>query len=279
MSGLQDDMRGKTAVLTGATGGIGRQVARAYAERGARLVLVGRDRGKLDALLTALPGGNHGTVLADLALVEGNRRAADEVMRQAPVVDLLLNVAGAIVGTRQMTSEGMELTLATNVLGPVALSEALLPALRRATHPRVVVTGSEALAFVRDPKPEDMQSEAGYRGFPGAYARAKAWLTMWALSDPLGGVPVVVADPGGTKTDMTILDALPLPIRLLRPFIMHGPEVAALAFLRAGADLPLAEIAGRVVMPKKLVTLKPRYRDAAKVQAVCDEIERFVGSQ
>lgn len=263
----------KTVVLTGATGGIGAEVARAFAARGDRLILVGRDRGKLNAAIAGLPGEDHATVQADLSLISQNRRAAAATTRAAPRVDLLLNVAGAIVGDRHETAEGNEMTLAVNLLGPIALSQALLPALRAAPAPRVVMTGSEAIAFVRDLAPNDIQSTRRYRGFPGAYARAKAWLTVWALSQPLGDVPVLIADPGGTKTDMTTLPALPLPIRLLRPFIMHGPDVAARAFVRAGVELPPAQARGRIVTPKKIVVPKAKFTDPTTVQAVQEAIE------
>ena len=263
----------KTAVLTGATGGIGAEVARAFAARGDRLILAGRDQGKLDAVLAALSGDGHASVRADLSLVSENRRAAAAIMEAAPCVDLLLNVAGAIIGDRHETAEGNEMTLAVNLLGPIALSHALLPALRAAPAPRVVMTGSEAIAFVRDLAPGDIQSTRRYRGFPGAYARAKAWLTVWALSRPLGDVPVLIADPGGTKTDMTTLPALPLPIRLLRPFIMHGPDVAARAFVKAGAELPLAQAEGRIVTPKKIVVPKAKFTDPATIEAVREAVE------
>lgn len=265
-----------TVALTGATGGIGAEVAQAYAERGAQLVLVGRSASKLEGLVRSLPGTGHKTVVADLASMRETRAAARAIAEAAPKLDVLLNVAGVVMGERRETTEGVETTLAVNLLSPILLTQELIPNLRSASksssEARVVMTGSGAINFVKDLAPSDLQSRKNYNGFTGAYARTKAWLTLWALTASIPDVFVTVADPGGTKTDMTSLAAIPAPIRFLRPLIMHSPKVAARAFVSAGLDASKGSIEGCVVGTKKAAAPKPRFLDRSMGKALRRDI-------
>lgn len=262
--------------LTGATGGIGTAVAEAYARRGAQLLLLGRNGAKLDALRRGLPGTGHRTFTVDLSSMAQTRTVAAEIAEAAPKLDVLLNVAGVVMGERTETREGNEVSLAVNLLSPVLLTQDLLPVLRAAATPgrkaRVVMTGTGAINFVKDVAASDLHSRDGYKGFAGAYARTKAWLTLWALTERTPDVLLTVADPGGTKTDMTTLPAIPAPFRLLRPLIMHGPEVAMRAFVTAGLDGAEAMIAGTVVGTKKAAKPKPRFTDPQAGVALRREI-------
>ncbi len=245
-------MNQKTAMITGATGGIGQAVTKAYDRLGYSLILVGRNADKLNTLNRELRG-QHEIVTANVALVAENRRIAAEANATHGRIDLLLNLAGVLSKERQTTREGHELTLATNVLGPIALTQELGAA-------RSVVTGSGAINFVKDLTPDDLQSEHRYDGFRRAYARSKAYLTLWAFTTGKKW-DVSVADPGGTKTDMTLDKAVPLPIRLLRPLIMHGPEKAALAFTKAGHEMSIGDAAGKIILPTSNKRAPQRFLD------------------
>ncbi|MEM9795664.1 MAG: SDR family NAD(P)-dependent oxidoreductase [Pseudomonadota bacterium] len=269
-------MSGPVVALTGATGGIGSAVAKAYASRGARLILIGRDEAKLTSLRHALPGEGHSTRCVDLSSLTETRRLAADIRAAAPTLDILLNVAGVLHGERRETAEGHEETLAVNLLSPILLTQELAPALATSGRGRAVMTGSGAINFVRDVSPNDLQSRSRKPGLTGAYAASKAWLTLWAFTADLPGVTAAVADPGGTKTDMTAQSSLPWFVRLLRPLIMHDPDIASRAFIAAGLDLEPAEIAGRIVMPKKVVTAKPRFTAAAAGQALRTAISPMI---
>jgi NAD(P)-dependent dehydrogenase (short-subunit alcohol dehydrogenase family) len=139
---------GKTVVITGATSGIGEVAAIRLAARGARVVLVARDRARAHATLarlaTAAPGREHAVHFADLALLADQRRVGMEIAAAEPRIDVLINNAGALIMGRSRTPEGLGVTFATNHLAYYALTLLLLPRLRAAPQGRIVCTASRA---------------------------------------------------------------------------------------------------------------------------------------
>jgi NAD(P)-dependent dehydrogenase (short-subunit alcohol dehydrogenase family) len=105
-------MQGKTVVITGGTSGIGEVAAVALAKMGARIVLVGRDRSRCDGTLGRLrssaPGLAHSAYFAELSRLADMKRVAAEIADQEPRIDVLINNAGAIFSTRQLTEDGLE---------------------------------------------------------------------------------------------------------------------------------------------------------------------------
>ena len=133
---LQD----KTIVITGASSGIGAAAARRLAERGARVVAVGRNPDRTRAVAESV-----GTkpLLADFGRFADVRRLAADLTEQHPVIDVLVHNAGGVVQQRQRTEDGHELTLQANYLAPFLLQHLLHEQLSAArTH--VVVTSSAA---------------------------------------------------------------------------------------------------------------------------------------
>jgi len=168
-------MRGKTVVITGATSGIGQVAAEKLAAMGARLVLVARDKTRGEAELTRLQalssGVNHSIHYADLSRMAEVKRVAAEIAAAEPRIHVLINNAGALFGTRQVTVDGLELTFATNHMSYFILTHGLRDRLRAAAPARVVNVASDAhkgkkLDF------DDLQSAKGYRGFY-VYGRSK----------------------------------------------------------------------------------------------------------
>jgi len=168
-------MQGKTIVITGATSGIGQVAAEELASLGARLVLVARDKGRAAATLARLEarrqGIAHGVHYADLSRLSEVRRVAAEIAAAESRIDLLLNNAGALFGTRKVTEDGLELTFATNHMAYFLLTAGLRERLAQSAPARIVNTASGAhrgaqLDF------GDLQTSRGYRGF-GAYQRSK----------------------------------------------------------------------------------------------------------
>jgi NAD(P)-dependent dehydrogenase (short-subunit alcohol dehydrogenase family) len=168
-------MRGKTVVLTGATSGIGQVAAEELAAKGARMVLVARDKTRGEAKLTRLreiaPGVNHTIHYADLSRLSEMKRVAAEIAAAEPRVDVLINNAGALFGARQVTSDGLELTFATNHLAYFVLTHGLRDRLRASAPARVVNVASDAHKGKRLDF-SDLQSEKNYRGLY-VYGRSK----------------------------------------------------------------------------------------------------------
>lgn len=127
-----------TVVITGATSGLGRQIARGLARRGHRVIGVGRDPARAAALRAELDTheGVHPVVAAfDLATSNGQHAFAELVRNQTDRVDALINNAGVMSPNRQQTSDGYELNFAVHHLAPHALTGLLLPLLRAARMP------------------------------------------------------------------------------------------------------------------------------------------------
>jgi len=119
------DLAGTTALLTGATGGLGRAIAKALAARGATLVLSGRKPEALEALAAELPGDGHRVVPSDLA----EPGAAEKLAAEAGAIDVLVANAG-LPGTGRLpdvSSEQLTGTLRVNLEAPMLLARALEP--------------------------------------------------------------------------------------------------------------------------------------------------------
>ncbi len=138
----------KTALVTGATSGIGLVTARELARHGARVILVARSPEKAEraraTIEAAVPGAQLDVRLFDLSLLANVRNLAAEIQRDYPQLDVLVNNAGIVAGPLTVTAEGHELSWATNHLSVFALTNLLLPMLAAAEAGRIVTVASEA---------------------------------------------------------------------------------------------------------------------------------------
>ncbi len=171
---------GKTCVVTGATSGIGAAAARALAQKGARVVVVGRDPSRCASTVEAIRAatGNPAVdqAVADLSSLAEVRRLAAELQERYPRIDVLANNAGAYFARREETSEGFERTWALNVLAPFLLTHLLLGRLQASAPARVINTSSNAHERARL-SPEDLDGRPGGAGFR-AYGRSKLALNL-----------------------------------------------------------------------------------------------------
>ncbi len=167
-------MHGKTVVISGATSGIGQIAAEKLAAMGARLVLVARDRSRGDAEMERLsaisPGIHHAIHYADLSRLAEAKRVAAEIADAEPRIDVLINNAGALFANRLVTTDGLELTFATNHMSYFILTHGLRERLLASAPARVVNVASDAHKSARL-NFNDLQSD-NYSGFP-VYGRSK----------------------------------------------------------------------------------------------------------
>ncbi|HEY2746159.1 MAG TPA: SDR family oxidoreductase [Polyangia bacterium] len=165
-------MRGKRVLVTGATTGIGRVTAVELGRAGAEVVLVARDREKAEATLAELRAAGappaH-ALMADLSLMSSVRALAEEVRGRFDRIDVLVNNAGAIFGSRALTAEGFERTFALNHLSYFLLTQLVLD--RVPSGGRIVNVASEAHRGGRVDF-DDLQLERRYTAF-GAYCLSK----------------------------------------------------------------------------------------------------------
>ncbi|PLZ01024.1 oxidoreductase [Burkholderia sp. WAC0059] len=139
---------GNTMLITGGGSGIGRALAEAFHRLGNRVIVAGRRQALLDALAQANPGME--TLVLDVEDPRAIERAAAEVASRFPDLNVLVNNAG-IMRVEDWRAEAVDVTaaesiVATNLLGPIRLTAALLPVLRRQSR-STVMTVSSGLAF------------------------------------------------------------------------------------------------------------------------------------
>jgi len=150
-NGTAWDLAGKTCMITGATGGIGRAAAEALAAEGAELVLVCRDASRARALCDELRDdtGNERIepLIADLSSQQSVREAAATFLASGRPLHVLLNNAGVVMLARTETVDGIETTFAVNHLGYFLLTNLLLDRLRASAPARVVCVASDAHRF------------------------------------------------------------------------------------------------------------------------------------
>lgn len=229
---LSVSLEGRTIVVTGATSGLGRATADGLAGKGARVVLVGRNPDKLEATRREIveETGNPeiGVQVADLSLLADVRRVAARLLETEPEIHVLVNNAGALYPTRGLTGEGIEKTLALDLLSPFLLTNLLLPRLK-ASRPARVVNVSSGGMYTQRIRVDDLAFEKGRYDGSIAYARAKRGLVilteMWAEALEDQGVVVHSMHPGWADTP-GVVSSLPSFYRVTKR-ILRTPEEGA----------------------------------------------------
>ncbi|MEV6201149.1 SDR family oxidoreductase [Streptomyces sp. NPDC051771] len=205
------DQHGKLAVVTGANSGTGKEAAKRLAGAGAHVVLAVRTPSKgeqaREEILAAHPGALVDVGRLDLADLSSVRAFADGLVSAGRPLDLLVNNAGVMnVPRRTETTDGFELQLGSNFLGPFALTVRLLPLLLAAPAPRVATMSSGTANRARIDF-DDLQSARRYSP-TRAYAQSKLadMLMMTHLADLAAahGRPLLSAGahPGYTRTNL-----------------------------------------------------------------------------
>ena len=205
------DLSGRTAVVTGANGGLGLQTALALAGAGAHVVLAARDPAKTAAaekrIRERYPSASLEVVPLDLGDLSVVSAAAQNILSGHERVDILVNNAGVMAMPRRTTVDGFEMQLGVDHLGHWAFTAHLIPALLRAPAARVVTVTSTARFMGWPLDPDDPHMQRKYRAW-GSYARAKMANYHFGLGlqqqFAKAGVAAqsLIAHPGLSNTDL-----------------------------------------------------------------------------
>lgn len=166
------DLKNKVVLLTGAGGGIGQALAKRLARDGASLLLTGRDKAVLDALRGELPG-EHRVVVADLGTEVGRNTLVEACRLYAQPLDILINNAGVnrFGLFRNLRQTDLEALLMTNLVAPILLTRALLPALLERDQGLIVNIGSTFGSIAFPGFAAYSATKFGLRGFSEALRR------------------------------------------------------------------------------------------------------------
>jgi NAD(P)-dependent dehydrogenase (short-subunit alcohol dehydrogenase family) len=205
------DQTGRVAVVTGANGGLGLEVARALAGRGAHVVMAARDQAKAQAaeasIRAQVPGASLELQPLDLASLASVAEAAAAILADHPRIDLLVNNAGVMAISERRTDDGFEMQLAVNHLGHFALTARLVEALLRSGDARVVSVTSTGRHTGRLLDPDNPHLVGSYEPWR-AYGQSKMANVHFALELErrfrAAHVPArsIVVHPGFTNTDL-----------------------------------------------------------------------------
>lgn len=291
------DLNGKTAVVTGANSGIGFEAAKVLAQRGATVVLACRNpvkaRNALDSIRTAAPDADVSTLEMDLNSLASVREAADALLAERPVIDLLVNNAGVTLLPYGLTEDGFERHFGVNYLGHFAFTGLVLGAVTAADAGRIVTVGSNAHRLGKIDF-DDLGFTKGYKPLR-AYARSKLANLLFAFElqrrlEAAGtSAQSLAAHPGGANTEILesigpvkqgikrVIDYIPNPI-------VHSARKGALPTLRAAAD-PASKggeyygPAGLLKMtgPPVLVTSSAASRRGETAERLWDLSEKLTG--
>jgi retinol dehydrogenase 14 len=256
-------MAGKTVVVTGSTGGIGRATALGLAVMGARVAVTGRDAERTNDTareIRAASGGQIDSFVADLSSQSQVRRLADELLERLPRIDVLVNNAGGYWSTRRVSADGLEHTFALNHLAPFLLTNLLLDKLQRTASElgapaRVVMVSSYVHKQGRIDF-ADIQGEQGYTG-ARAYSQSKLANILFAyeLARRVDATSVVAnaLHPGVVSTSLGVDDPSRTQ-RLIVPLVrtlMKSPAQGATTSIYLAAAPELDGVTGRYFVNSK----------------------------
>jgi NAD(P)-dependent dehydrogenase (short-subunit alcohol dehydrogenase family) len=288
MSQLENDLQGKTILVTGATSGIGRVTATALAKLGAAVYCAGRDPERTQATVAAIQKDSQNSqvygVLADLAAFQQIRSLADEIHQQTSRLDVLVNNAGALFLTRKISQDGIELTFALNHLAYFLLTNLLLDLLKstaaQAGEARVVNVASAAHlgAHIHF---DNLQFEHGYAAMR-AYGQSKLAnvLFTYELARRLdgSGVTANALHPGFVASRFATNNGplAKIAMRLAR-LIAISPEEGAQTSIYLASSPEVKGVTGKYFVKCQLARSDPASYDEAAARRLWEISAQMVG--
>ncbi|MBV9817513.1 MAG: SDR family NAD(P)-dependent oxidoreductase [Solirubrobacterales bacterium] len=278
-------MAGRTALVTGATSGLGLATAEGFARLGARVVLVARDAERGERARARVAEYGRGVQpqleLCDLASLRAVGELAERVKAGLDRLDVAVHNAGVLPPARELTVDGIELTFAVNVVAPFLLTRRLVDMLQRSRPARIVTVSSGGM-YARGLHASDLQFAAGEFSGTTAYARTKraqvVLAEMWASRLRDRGIVVSAVHPGWADTP-GLSAALPAFHRLTRPLLRTAEQGADTIVWLGAAARPGRETGGfwhdRRRRPTHL--LPGTGESAADRQTLWQECERLTG--
>jgi dehydrogenase/reductase SDR family protein 12 len=225
---------GRVALVTGASSGLGEATCEGLVSAGAKVHMLVRDfdRGAqaVSRIASRVPGARGAIELevCDLSDLSGVRRFAEAFQARHERLDLLVHNAGVLENRRRRTADGIELTFATNVVGPFLLTSLLLPALLAGAPSRVITVSSGGMYTARLDAEDPQLDHREFDG-PAFYAHSKraqvALNSVWAEQFRAGEIAFHAMHPGWVDTP-GLRSSLPRFRRVMRPLLRNAHQGA-----------------------------------------------------
>ncbi|NMO15482.1 SDR family oxidoreductase [Pyxidicoccus fallax] len=278
----EQELKGKTFLVTGANSGIGRATAEALASRGAAVVMASRSAERtlpvIEDIRREHPGADLEFLPLDLASLHAVKESAERFLATGRPLDVLINNAG-IAATPGVTRDGFEVTFGTNHLGPFLFTSLLLPRLQEAKRARIVNVASRAHARVSGI--DWNMLERPTRSVPERlrmYGVSKLMNVLHAaeLARRLAGTGVTTyaLHPGVVASE--IWREAPWPIRPVMKLFMLSNEQGARTSLYCATAPELETVSGRYYDASRERTPSPSAQDATLARELYERSEAMV---
>jgi NAD(P)-dependent dehydrogenase (short-subunit alcohol dehydrogenase family) len=267
-------MNKKTCLVTGATSGIGREVALGLAKLGSKVILVCRQADKGRRVLAEIKEVSNSKdvelLVADLSSQTEIRSLANIIYDNYPTLDTVINNAGVVLTEKQYSSDGIEMTLATNHLGPFLLNNLLVDLLKKNAPARIINVSSAIHKWAKLDL-EDLQFQRRKYQFMKAYAQSKLLMniTTFELARRLEGTGVTVncIHPGAVRTNLGSSNTNSLIVQAIDKFIKSffiSPETAAQSLIHLATSSEVKNTTGKYFVKHKIAFPKNVSAEMAK---------------
>lgn len=277
-------MMKKTAVITGADGGMGSEITKAVAMAGYHVIMVCYTsfKGEEKKSRIILDTGNEDieVVQADLSSMESVVDAVDKIKDKTPSVELLMNNAGTMCTHYVRTEDGFEHTVAVNYLAPYLLTRRLLPIMHEGSRIVNMISCTYAIGKI-GPHFFTKGREGSFFRIP-VYSNTKLalWLFTREMSERVKGrgITVNAADPGIVSTNIIRMDEWfdPLTDIFFRPFI-RTPRQGAETAIRLLLDEQFGNLTGRMFASSKEKKVSEKYMHHPQTKELWKITEQNLG--
>ena len=279
------DMKGKVCIVTGANSGIGKETTIALVGMGATVIMVVRNKERGEKakheIISRIAKSSIDLMICDMSSMTSIRKFAAEFKQKYTQLDVLVNNAGAVFNSREITAEGFERTLAVNYLGPFLLSNELLPLLK-GTAPSRIINLSSGLHKSGKIDLNDLQSAKNYKGMRD-YSNAKLMVIMFTyeLARRLEGTGVTanVLEPGFAATNLgknsgSLRSAV--MFKLVRPMQTNAKKAAETSIYLASSD-EVRNTTGKCFAKKQETATAPVSYDVQLQKELWDKTNNLLG--
>lgn len=277
-------MNGKTVIITGANGGIGKETAKEIARRGARVIMACRnvDNAKIvrDEIVEATKNENVVVKQLNLASQKSIREFAEDILRTEQRLDVLIHNAGTAEKKLIKTEDNLELTMATNHFGPYLLTHLLIDLLKRSTPSRIVVVASE-LYRLSSVNLNNLNPSSSwfppYIYYPSKYANIYFTLELARRLEG-SGVTVNCLHPGMIDSGIWRNVPVPLnwPLKLIVKLFFKTPLQGCQTSVYLACSDEVSNVTGRYFMDCKERSLTRGATDMSKAKKMWEISEELV---